>query len=240
MNRYVSCCQFAYQLPESNNYKKLLDFLYSEQIESFEPFYHEKEKHHVAGYIIKFPDEWVISFRGTLIDGKIRSELWNNLYNCLVPGSFGSIDFKAHKGVWKEYQQICASLRELWNKIWKGSSSFHSKIVFTGHSIGGSLCQLAALDFLSNIMSFGSSKKIIQCVTFGTYKMFDDPFLFQKLGIENIRVRFQNDLVTRYPLSKNFHHVGTRDVVFYHHRHIEHRIIYYKRYIQRLLNQSCV
>ena len=238
MNRYVSCCLLAYQLPKSDNYYKLIEVFQLDRLVSYEAFYHENEHCHVAGYIMKFPDEFVITFRGTVIDGKIRSELWNNLYNCLVPKSIGNFCFKVHKGVWKEYKYIFSSLMETWNKMLSENCDSHPKnIVFTGHSIGGNICQLAALDFFS---SSNPSKKIIQCVTFGSYKMFDDPLLFQKLGIENIRVRFQNDLVTRYPLSKNFHHVGTRDVVFYHHRQIEHRIIYYKRYIQRLLNQSSI
>lgn len=231
--RYVSCCQFAYQLPRNANTEILLQYFQEEGLISHHPFFHKKEKRNVAGYILVFPDEIVVAFRGTLLDGHIRSELWNNFNNRLVQQTFQGVSVGVHRGVYNEYQEIREEFLEKMEKVLEEVGG-NRPIVFTGHSIG-SVCQIAALEYHERIHNSPCQVCTkIQCVTFGAYKMFNDADLFRRIGIENIRVRFQNDFVPSYPWFPSFVHAHTQDIVFFHKRRIEHRIIYYKLFIQRL------
>ena len=227
LSRYLSCCQFAYQIPHNAFFEKLLVYLSSEHLLSYEPFYHKKEKRHVAGYIICFKDEIVVSFRGTIIDGKIRSELWNNINNGIVRKQYTEdLSIGIHAGIYHEYLQIQESFLEKWQER-KEEKGDNRPITFTGHSLGG-MCQIAALEVYTLSDSFIRDR--IRCITFGAYKIFDDSHIFHNLGMENIRVRFKNDAVALYPISSKFKNAHTHEIIFYHKRRIEHRICYYKRF----------
>lgn len=234
LKRYISCCQFAYQIPHKTlKFNLLLDYLKSEELLSYKSFHHPNEKHHVAGYVLFFQNEIVVSFRGTVLDGKIRTELWNNINNGVVYESFAGQTVGIHRGIFNEYSQIRESLFETLVPVPL------VPIIFTGHSLGG-MCQIAALDYYNTCFQQSIPCKdlpIIKCITFGAYKILTDSNIFHTLNMENIRVRFKNDLVTLYPLQGVFKHAHTEDILFYHKRRFEHRIIYYKRFINSLLEE---
>lgn len=225
LKRFVLCCQFAYKLPQSPEFQRLFSTLTQDHgLISYEPFFHEKEKEYVAGYLLFFPDETVVAFRGTIVDGRVRSELWNNLNSRILPQTWGGV----HRGIFKEYSLVRNDLF----RLLRGIDNWQNRpLVFTGHSLG-CMGQIAALELN---LEKGILAPPMECVTFGAYKIFDDPYLFQNLGIPNTRVRFKNDFVASFPFTGNFHHVNTRDILFYHQRKFEHRIIYYKQFIERML-----
>lgn len=231
LKRSIICCQLAYQIPHRGKYKELLTLLQQQDcLLSYRAFHHPKVKNYVSGYILYFENEIVIAFRGTIVDGNIRPEIWNNLNQGIVYRVFAGYPVGIHRGVYNEYSQIRSCLvHHIFPEI------LHDKrpIVFTGHSLGG-MCQLAALDFYHLAFLSWNLSRIprIKCITFGVYKMFSDANIFHVLDMENIRVKFQKDYITLHPFFSIFKHVHTREIIFNHGFY--HRICYYRQYIDSL------
>lgn len=232
--RYVNCCYLSYQYPGRPLYPSILQTVQDDRLVSFEPFFRDDEKQLPAGYVFVFPEEIVVSFRGTMLDGKIRSELWNNFNQGIVKKTFAGYETGIHQGAWKEYEK---TRKNLWQHLEKarlfqdGNRSF---IAFTGHSLGA-ISQIAALDYYNHLKTTGNNlckDSRIQCIHFGGYKILTHPKIFQRLGIENIRVWFKNDPVSYYPPSQVLVQANTESVLLTDSQKFEHGIYWYREFLR--------
>lgn len=105
---------------------------------------------------------------------------------------------KVHSGFYTQYASIAPELKKLVKR-----SNTHT-IVCTGHSLGGALATLAAVDLSLD------GRKVI-CHTFGSPRVGNDKFaeLFSKRVYTSMRVFNKRDPVTMVPLSFRFTHVDT-------------------------------
>lgn len=100
-----------------------------------------------------------------------------------------------HKGFYTQYTSIAPEIKSTL------SPSAHT-IVCTGHSLGGALATLAALDLAA------PGKKIV-CCTFGSPRVGDDQMvqLFEQKVHTSFRVFHECDPIHMVPISHRFTHV---------------------------------
>ena len=156
------------------------------------------------------PDCIVIAFKGT---ASIRNWITDAEFErtALISGMYGSVS-RVHKGFEAAFSSILQPLIEalggcgIFNAI-------HCKPLFiTGHSLGGALAVLAALELQRN------GFRILQVYTFGQPRVGNADFksLYETragLGAKTFRLVFQEDVVPRIPHLPAWHdpyrHVGT-------------------------------
>ena len=248
LKRYVVACEFVYIKEGEPNYKQA-----SQEMESvfgkdvhWTPIY-QTGKEIVYGYLIRSKNEWIVAFRGT--KKKRISEWINCLDSRLVWKKIGHHDVHVHNGLFKEYQLIQQDFMTKLKSLYKGGP-----ITFIGHSKGGAISHLGIIDFLKMVDAENIPVDKIKVVTFGGIKTFSkdgydgnskdgcgdyekNPVntspqnLFKQHRIKNVRVRFQSDLIAKYPFYKSFHHINDVEVVLRNNTFFEHSIRSYKSFI---------
>lgn len=114
-----------------------------------------------------------------------------------------------HAGFWAAYGKMSQEiLQMLTNK-----EEFSGDIVVTGHSLGGALAQLLALDLR---MSLGA-KVAIALYTFGSPRVGNRAFakIFNLAVPRSFRVVFRNDIVTTMPGPPFFVHGKSKLVMYF-------------------------
>jgi triacylglycerol lipase len=108
---------------------------------------------------------------------------------------------KVHKGFFSYYQDIKADIDEYINKYLEDKPI---EIVFSGHSLGASICY-AALEF-----SMKNPNVNCKCITFGSPKLGDLDFVqsFDKYVKKSYRFVIQSDIVPKLPCKNVYKHVG--------------------------------
>jgi predicted lipase len=104
-----------------------------------------------------------------------------------------------HRGFFETYQSLLPQLTSL---ILKGKENV-TKVIFTGHSLGGALASLAMVDFVRQGIL---STDLVQLVTFGSprvgnsewAKYFQSKFNYN----QSIRVVYLREIVPHLPFSK--------------------------------------
>jgi triacylglycerol lipase len=158
----------------------------------------------IFGFVILEQNHNVISFRGTqkliskdtlLTD--LRASMINIEWLDAEPNNP-----RGHRGFVNSYNQV---RRNLINR------QYTNKIYVTGHSLGGALATLAALDLKRNFPN-----KDIVVYTFASPKVGDSTFatLFNNtLGAASERVFIEGDLVPRLPPQESYEHVRDAHVL---------------------------
>jgi hypothetical protein len=149
--------------------------------------------------IVELPDCWIIAFRGTK---SIRNWITDAEFERTLPAGVDTrLGVKVHAGF---YQALC-SVSDTIQKFLGYSPDFNnarpasgnSKPLFiTGHSLGGALAILTALEL--HMLGF----QIAQVYTFGQPRVGNAAFkkLYEDaLGDRTFRLVFQEDVVPRVP-----------------------------------------
>jgi hypothetical protein len=154
-----------------------------------------KNRDDVQGYMLLFDNTLYITFRGSNDIQDImfctdirRKHLGNNIY--------------IHKGYYDQFKAIEADIT---SDILKISNSYHiDKIVFSGHSLGGSLAMIAA-PYYSTLFR---GNKDIACHTFGSTVVGNSQFIdwFNANVQEHYRVNADKDIVPLIPIHETYIH----------------------------------
>lgn len=109
------------------------------------PFYKNNGTKRAAGYVIKTGNKALVCYHGTkfseVFDGGYK-EIRHDLQSKPVEMSLANgSKVHVHKGFKKEYDVSKESLNNVLDNLSAGT-----ELIFTGHSLGGSVAQIAALD----------------------------------------------------------------------------------------------
>lgn len=136
-------------------------------------------------YIWKIDDIVYVTFRGTSSFKDVLEDL--NIKRTRVSGKI-----KVHKGFYKQFQSVHIKITKTLLKLTENAS----RVIFSGHSLGGALAQIAAAyygDILEDVF--------ITCYTFGSPRVGNKYFVkwFSSRVDENVRVINENDPVPMVP-----------------------------------------
>ncbi|KAG2393441.1 hypothetical protein C9374_006972 [Naegleria lovaniensis] len=175
-------------------------------------------------YVVKNRDTVIVSYRGS----KTAIDWANNLNVDSEPAYLGPSSSHAgnvHEGFWDSYSSTKSSMISYLSKLFGPNT----RIIFTGHSQGGAVAMIAALDFAFHHPSMNQNVKLI---TFGQPRTVKSDFLktfnnyikhytrFVILASESIKdwitgrvviTPAQDDIVTTVPPKIfGFQHAGHR------------------------------
>jgi triacylglycerol lipase len=162
------------------------------------------KKKELFGFILQSDKDIIIAFRGT--DSKEDTLADLNASQCTFPWAANKC--ATHRGFTDIYntlrQQVIAVL---------ANCSPDKRLIITGHSLGGALATLCALDIASNT-HFGSPT----VYTFGAPRVGDPIFAanYNRLMTNNYRVVINSDLVPLLP-PPIYKTVKTRKIYLYLH-----------------------
>eukprot|EP01060_Flectonema_neradi_P034517 TRINITY_DN6072_c1_g1_i3.p1 TRINITY_DN6072_c1_g1~~TRINITY_DN6072_c1_g1_i3.p1 ORF type:complete len:2475 (+),score=365.76 TRINITY_DN6072_c1_g1_i3:1752-9176(+) len=159
-------------------------------------------------WILKKGDSHYISFRGTILMQQGKTDLRNALTDitcCLtdmeVPGE-GKVG--VHKGFYKLWLNLREQIYRIMEENPEVKEIFYPKssnnpLIFTGHSLGGALATLAALDFATD--KSGRSDRNIIVYNFGCPRIGNAAFaqLCEKYVPESYRIINKGDMVPIMP-----------------------------------------
>ena len=150
---------------------------------------------HTDGFTCTWKDYLVIAFRGSH-----GNEDWQDNFTFNKQWmAFADGTEKVHTGFKTQYFTVQFYLSE------KIKQYNMPKLLICGHSLGGALASLCALD--TNWMA------PVTCVTWGSPRVGDQGWakLFNKFVPDSLRYVYRNDIVTKVPtLWMNFKHVGNK------------------------------
>ncbi len=170
----------------------------------------KQNKKTLAGCVIKVKDSQgkeavLVSYHGT------RGNNWGEIKADLkaTKGTFtlsGGSTIETHKGFLEEYKRSSSQMQDYVTELSGGKKL---PITFAGHSLGGALSQIAALDLTS---SGQCDAKDTSIVTFGSPRVFskEGAQAYSRAGLANktLLVRQKSDIVPRVPPKGLFAHIG--------------------------------
>lgn len=161
---------------------------------------------HTEGYYAKKDGKLYIVFQGSRgkKDWKDNLKFWRKFIKKIKP--YGNIrtDIKIHSGFLKQYKTVRFFIHELI----RDCPEIH-EIIVTGHSLGGALATLCAVDLQYNF----SPEKFITCVSFGSPRVGNRAFVrsYDKRVPRTHRIVNGADIVCSVPLViMGFVHVSTK------------------------------
>ena len=196
------------------SFDKCLESLKRELIEQGEifvkstPFYKDGVRA-PAGYVIETDRQTIVSYHGTQIDNRANTKEVSRDFKIRKSiMSFGGQECGVHAGFKEEYEDSKVDLYKVLNKI---ESS--NPLVFSGHSLGGAVASIAALDASANGELKG--KEVGAVIIFGSPRVFfrSAAHLYNKLGISDktVRIEQSGDPITKIPIkSLGYAHVGRK------------------------------
>lgn len=192
----------------TDEYKKYRTQLESqlgeEKIDKIEPFYKEGHPNQPAGYVIKTDSKILVSYHGT--KNFLGMEGLHDMQTSRTGMKFGENTGLVHTGFKKEYELSKASLSLALDNI-----GADKPVVFSGHSLGGSVANIAALDFITN---HPRELDIQAVVTFGSPRVFalKTAKLYNRLGLGDKTYRIKNDadIAPKFPDKIRYEHVGKK------------------------------
>lgn len=142
-----------------------------------------------------------IAFRGTKTKTNVKTDLK------FIPTSYEDKG-NVHRGFNQAYNSIKGPLAELLNKNLKKHTSDSMKFHISGHSLGGALANLCAVDLQKN-----HHLNVEEVITFGAPRVFDKKaaiyYQDSGLGDKTLRIIQQRDPVPKILTGKiGFRHVG--------------------------------
>ncbi len=205
----------ASKIPGKDGYKKSLKDLTETLRESGnniigtpEPFYKKGSTKNPAGYVIKTDKEVMVCYHGTQFNKLLGSgarEAINDLRIAKSTMQFGDHKGKVHTGFKIEYELSKDSLMQALDKV---NTDDPKPLHISGHSLGGAVAQIAALDLTTN-----AQKKVSAVTTFGGPRVFSKAtaqfYTDKELSNKTLRVKIGKDPVPRFPLEIfDYGHVG--------------------------------
>ena len=151
---------------------------------------------HTDGFTCKWDGWTVICFRGSHGDEDWQDNFTFNKQEM----SFNGRRVKVHTGFKTQYYTVSYYLREKF--------IMSPKVLVCGHSLGGALASLCALDLKS-----GNPKMDVTCVTWGSPRVGGRAWakLFNEMVPDSLRYVYRNDIVCRVPTAwMNFFHVANK------------------------------
>jgi len=232
ITKAVLCSKIAYKIKDSDKYYRTV----GEISEAFgvdnhenitiEPFYKERndnEQYKPGGYIIKpNEDEVIIAFRGTTIDIKYAEEMNNDTLGKPKAAQFDENKILLHSGFLEEYNRSKENFKNILRNV---DNLQDKKITIVGHSLGGAIAQIAALDLITNDNLLDKDK--VSIVTFGSPKVFAEyefadmmkgrlgerngvEYYNNILGDKTTNIHLSSDPIQHFPFIRNFYkHVGS-------------------------------
>ncbi len=145
------------------------------------------------GYIADHGDYIMVAFRGT----ESKKDFASNtlFYQSEAPSYLGAKGAWMHKGMKSTYNQLRPTL----HRVMADFGGVHKPIYLAGHSLGGSLAVIAALD-LANL-----GAQINSIYTFGQPKVGNSVLTHKVkalLGDRLYRIAFDSDITSRVPPAK--------------------------------------
>ena len=170
------------------------------------PFYKKGVKS-PAGYVIKTNKEVLICYHGTQFDkifGSGAKEILHDFQFGKSKMKFGDKTVSVHSGFKREFEASKDSLYEALGTIDK-------PVHIAGHSLGGAVAQIAALDLATNKIPPITIKQV---TTFGGPRVFSreaaELYNEKEIGNKTIRVKQDLDPVPRIVPKGMYHHVGKK------------------------------
>jgi predicted lipase len=168
--------------------------------------HYETEHYDIEHMISCNTDDCILSFRGT--EPKDTRD-WGVDFNAWqVPYGNTETPIRVHKGFYDAYQLIRPKIHEWMDEFKK----YSDRIVITGHSLGGALATLCAVDLHYNYRGQVDFK----CCTFGSPRVFNKEGMksFNHRLPDTIRVTNRYDLVPNVPfMIMGYQHVGVPVVI---------------------------
>jgi predicted lipase len=146
----LECCEMAYK----DNVKKFKDY---------DCIFLDCPSHDAQGYMFHTADTTVIAFRGT---SSFKDAITD--FNAFSVPWLQSEKARLHKGFFEQYMSLRKQIIE---------NLKHNKICLTGHSLGGALSQIAALDL--SLLNYN-----VSCIHFGSPRVGN--LSFAKLLAERV------------------------------------------------------
>ncbi len=189
-------------------------------------FYKEGNPHIPAGYVIESEKEIMVVYHGTQtknMKGGGWSEVGDDLKFWGNKMKAGEVEGNVHAGFLNQYNKSKDSLYEILGPLKEAGKPLH----FAGHSLGGAVAQIAALDAKTNnpnsnkldVESNSDTKWEVSAVsTFGSPRVFfsklADVYDRAKLSENTVRVIESRDVIASLNLKRtSLRHVGYKIVV---------------------------
>ncbi len=140
---------------------------------------------------------------------RARREMDNNLLTSPAKMNFGDKEVDVHKGYKNEYEQSKNNMLKILNGALEHPND-QKPIEFNGHSLGGAVATIAALDFVCSNSNIDVNRVSVN--SFGAPKFFSSGAkeLCKEKGLENkiTRVAQYLDPVVNFPRNGKYEHVG--------------------------------
>ena len=138
-------------------------------------------------YVCKYNGILSITFRGTESMRDVLTDL--NIIQVKMPiKHMIEKDQPVHWGFYNQFKELKPDLDEIIEKYRDETNSLNKEIVFSGHSLGGALATISALNYG---MEYPDTQ--VNCVTFGSPRVGDEKFAKYFNIIVKNSYRFVND-----------------------------------------------
>lgn len=158
---------------------------------------------HTDGFTCTWGEWCVICFRGSHGNEDWQDNFTFNKQSMAFPPGY---HINVHTGFKTQYYTVEYYLKQL---VIKHINSPCCKLLICGHSLGGALASLCALD----MKTFFYSSHDVTCVTWGSPRVGGKAWarLFNEMVPDSFRYVYRNDIVTKVPNSlMNYYHVGNK------------------------------
>lgn len=193
----------------SDNYgsyqDKLIKLITPDNIMSVKSFHKNYDKNIPTGVVIETKDYIMVSYRGTRV-----TNFWEVFHDSQLHRKnmkFGNQNHLIHSGFITEYNESKASLTKALSE-----ASPNKPIIFCGHSLGGALSNIAALDFTTNKVM--ENVEIGGVITFGAPRVFSHRAanFYNRLGLgdKTIRVAQKGDPIPEIAPYTLYKHTGKK------------------------------
>lgn len=158
---------------------------------------------HTDGFTCTWDGWYVICFRGSHGEADWHDNFTFQKCETLFPPGY---QVNVHTGFMKQYDTVSSYLKQ---QVIKHMDNMQCKLLICGHSLGGALASLCAVD----MQTFFLTTHDITCVTWGSPRVGGRAWarLFNNMVPDSLRYVYRNDIVCRVPtVWMNFCHVGNK------------------------------
>lgn len=159
------------------------------------------KKTDTRGIILRNENDVILSFRGTASFKNVLTDI--KIFKIIYPKRILWLwKYKSHKGFAEAY----IAIRDELKKALRENIKKDDEVLITGHSLGGALATIAALDFKRSL----KFKNELAVYTFGSPKIGNNNFVkvYNKKVKNSFRIVNDEDIVPQAPPGR-FDHVDT-------------------------------
>lgn len=155
-------------------------------------------------YVCHYNGMLSITFRGTESARDIITDL--NIIQVKMPIKYmmENNQPEVHWGFYNQFSELKPEIDEIIEEYRETNNNFNKEIIFSGHSLGGALATIAALNYG---MEYPDLQ--VNCVTFGSPRVGDEKFAnyFNKIVKNSYRFVNDNDPIPCIPTAWRYQHV---------------------------------